>query len=536
MELRTNEKIIIFAILTLIALLVVVVTLESGFAAAGKFILSYFNRYLVLMVITAIFFGFLAARTLQKGIAKSVTILGLSLGFLYFCRSIKLLTETGGVGRFFWYLYYPAWFGMALGFLGVVYFSETSAEETRFPTWWKFLAGISLVLSLVVLTNDYHQLMFVFLPNFEDYNNVYREGILGLQIKFFLLCEFAAGNVWLIYKAVRGSFYRVKILLPGIVLSLVYIYLIFYTFRWFNFHKSEVATVTGIGAMLYLLACIYSRVIPLNVEYEKAFASSQLGMQIFDKAGKLYYESSDAKERKENFILHSLDIKNGKVVWQEDISDLLLLEQSLKKQNIALARTEDILLQEKNIQSEAWDLKLRNSIFNEVERIIEGKRDRLVESLGLVKSNREYGIKLLKLLTGFLKKRCMLFVASKTDGMVDALELRMSMQETTVFAREAGLYTAFNYNYNAQRVNGIGAGLVYDCMEDIIWNGLKAKSDGLLITVDCGEHYVGLKCMVAANESWLKNTYADLLKMLSPNIVQYNETEDAISVSVKMGG
>jgi len=424
---------------------------------------------------------------------------------------------------------------MALGFLGIVYFSETSTDETEFPLWWKFLAGVSAVLSLVVLTNDHHLLMFEFLPNFENYNRIYQEGFFGFPIKLFLLAEFAAGNAWLVYKAMRSSFYRVKIFLPGIVLSIVYFYLICYTFKWFGMNETEVATITGLGAMLYLAACIYSKLIPLNLEYESAFANSQLGMKILNANGDLCYESADAKDNKENYILHSLDIKNGKVIWQEDVSDLILLEKSLKEQNFALARTEKLLLQQENVQGEALDLKLRNSIFDDVERIIESNRELLAESLELVETDREYGIKLLKLLTGFLKKRCMLFVASKADGKVDALELRMSMQESTVFAREAGLYTAFRFNYDDERIDGIGAGTAYDCMEYLIWHGIKSESEGVMFKVTCGADYVQMNCMVAPNEVWFKNGYDYLVNKFGTNIVQYNETEDAISIFIQLG-
>jgi len=101
MELRANAKITICAMVSLIALLFVTVFFEAGFGAIGSFFFNYYVRYLVLMIITAVFFGFLASRTLQKGIAKSVFVLGISLGFLYFCRSIRLITESGDLGRFF---------------------------------------------------------------------------------------------------------------------------------------------------------------------------------------------------------------------------------------------------------------------------------------------------------------------------------------------------------------------------------------------------------------------------------------------------
>lgn len=535
MELRTNEKIIICAMILLIALFSFIVIVEQGFQIFYESYFNYYVRYLMLIIISAVFFGTLAGKTLQKGIAKSISILGFSLGALFFCRTMKLVVENDGLGRFFWYLFYPCWFGIALGFLGIVYFSETATDETNFPKWWKSLAWVSVILSAVVLSNDEHQQVFKFLPGFVNYNRAYYEGFAGYAIKLFLLGEFAFGNIWLLYKAIRSSFYRVKIFLPAVVLSVTYMYLLGYTFRWCGLNETEVATFTGLACIAYLCACIYSKLILLNIDYEKAFEKSQLGMKIINKSGETVYASADAKETKVNYILHSLDIKNGSVIWQEDISDLLVLEQSLKEQNLALARTESILLQEENVQGEALDLKLRNSIFDDVERIIESKRERLAESLALVKTDRERGIQLLKLITGFLKKRCMLFVASKADGLVNTLELRMSMQETTVFAREAGLNTAFRFEYDSERIDGISACLVYDSMECIIWNGLKYGSLGFMINVNCTDEFVNMTCLVDASETWLKDTYKELAHNVKASIFTYNETEDAISISMKMG-
>ena len=536
MELKLNDKLLIGLMLFLASLLLFVNLFSGGVEELLSFLISPFNLYLCLLIISPLFFGKLASYTLHKGFAKSIYILGGSLQFRYLFRLLKALTENLDLGRYFWYLYYPAWFGMALGFLGLVYFMEINMEEDNFPAWWKNLACFSIFLSLMVLTNDYHMLVFVFHPQFIDYNSLYFAGPAGYFIKVFLLSEFLTGNIWFMYKAVRSSFYRAKILLPGTVLFLVYVYLFACTLRIIDMHKSEIVAVTGLGIMAYLTAAVYSKLIPLNLEYERAFANSLLGIQILDASGKICYESADAKEPKENYIQHSLDIKNGRVIWQEDVSDLLVLEKSLREQNMALTRTETILLQEENVQGEALDLKLRNAIFDDVEKIIEDNKGRLEESLLLVKTEGERGVKLLKYLTGFLKKRCMLFVAAKADGLVDALELRMSMQETTVFAREAGLYTALRFNYEDYRIDGLAAGSVYDALEYILWQGLENKSDGVMINVSCAKDLVSMTCMVAADEAWLKEAYIHFINITSPLPFSFAANEDSLSLTVEFEG
>lgn len=109
-------------------------------------------------------------------------------------RSIKFSIENTDAERWLWYFYY---FPMLFIPLLSVFVSRSlgKGEDFRLPRWTKLLYFPTLLLLLLVLTNDLHQQCFPSRPAF------YRIGCIGMRAAISLCW---AGN-----PCVRGSrFFR----------------------------------------------------------------------------------------------------------------------------------------------------------------------------------------------------------------------------------------------------------------------------------------------------------------------------------------
>ena len=154
----------------------------------------------------------------------------------------------------------------------------------------------------------------------------------NLPLEFFM-----ATLMIYIYKAYQ-SHVRKAYLFPILTCALMIAYPVGYAVGWINDHTDYTVTMCLLMT-LFITACVYARLIPVNSGYRKFFARSTLKMQIVNSDGHTVMAASDAFELPKDIktelmhasgplaydrdtVLYSEDIKNGRVIWQEDISKL----------------------------------------------------------------------------------------------------------------------------------------------------------------------------------------------------------------------
>ena len=160
---------------TVLAVIAAVVLRQIGFRVEDP--LDWFCSSLR----SAIYIGLFAAwgvstrsRIIQPQVRSYLTAIAALMVFWVTVRSIRyLLAQDPWVLRHLWYLYYlPMLF---IPFLAVfVAMSLGRPESFRLPKWTKLLYIPTAALLLLVLTNDLHQLVFVFPPDADIWGNDYR--------------------------------------------------------------------------------------------------------------------------------------------------------------------------------------------------------------------------------------------------------------------------------------------------------------------------------------------------------------------------
>ncbi len=332
----------------------------------------------------------LYCRVIQTQVRRALTWIAFLMVFWIFVRTLKyLLIRDPDVMRQLWYLYYlPMLF---IPFLSVlVALSLGEPAHYRLPSWSLFCGIPVLALLLLVLTNDFHQLVFHFPEDaviWTDYSN-YTYGI-GYAAVFasMVLCAFVAIGIMLYkYRGPKEQPLRWTPFVP-VLLSVVYSALYaFGVFQSGTFLGRLFGDLTVVQCLLFaatLECCLQSGLIASNTSYAGLFRVSSVGMQITDRNYNVKYESifatpwpkeilqkTEAGEYRvnESTMLKGRTIRGGHVIWQKDVSELLKVKDALESTREELQDRIALLREQYARDAKRHKLEEQNRLYDLVQR------------------------------------------------------------------------------------------------------------------------------------------------------------------------
>lgn len=260
----------------------------------------------------------------------------------------------------------------------------------RLPNWSLFCGIPVLALFLLVLTNDFHQLVFCFPENvivWTDYSN-YTYGVGYIAVFFcMVLCAFVAIGIML-YKY-RGPKEQQLRWTPFVPVLISVAYSILYAcgvFQSGTFLGRLFGDLTVVQCLLFAatLECsLQSGLIASNTSYAQLFRASSVGMQITDQNYNVKYASSFAtpwpKEalRKteageyranESTLLKGHAIRGGHVIWQKDVSELLKVKDALEHTQEELQDRIALLREQYARDAKRYKMEEQNRLYDLVQR------------------------------------------------------------------------------------------------------------------------------------------------------------------------
>ena len=296
----------------------------------------------------------------DKKTRRYILAIGLLIIFWMLIRIIKSIVQTPLIERMCWYLYY-----LPLIFIPTLYYITSSSLLGKINKTKKFIIYIiSCFLFLLVLTNDFHQLVFIFNKGillYDDYTH---------YIGYYLI------SIWIFYLFSKSlidlAIYRMKIkkdmkgFLPFIVILLGLMYTIFYVLNIPYIRSINMSVVNSTLICIGIELAFYLNLIPNNSKYRLKFLNSNLDMAIISLDGTTKYTTSVLKTIPE-FILDDIknnnvkdnykdkniiyDVKKNKdsyVVLRKDLESIHNLENEIKKQRKELLKQqESIKIEEK---------------------------------------------------------------------------------------------------------------------------------------------------------------------------------------------
>ena len=431
-------------------------------------------------------------------------------------RSIKYSIENTDAERWLWYFYY---FPMLFIPMLSVFVSRSlgKGEDFRLPRWTKILYVPTLLLLLLVLTNDLHQQVFSF-PSGVLSDRAYRyEGGYFFVLGWEALCAgFALLSMVKNCRIPRSRRIRWLPLVP-LALSLAYAYAYVKKVHWVWVLAGDMTVSQCLIFASILECCIQCGLIQSNLGYDELFEATSLPVQITDPAFCSQYVSAAMQEAlpqselrqmqqdtvhlSDDTLLKRHNLRRGWVFWKEDISALNQIRKELELTRDELRDTGDVLAAE-NAQRARW-LKLteENRLYDMMEaqtaRQIAMLRDLLAELQKTEDSGRARHLLGQVIIIGtYIKRRSNLIFVGVQRGAISVQELRLCLNESSenisVYGADCKAIVKGEGQLTVEQ-----ATQVYDLFEAVVETELESLR-ALLISIEVGKWVEVALCVSAA--------------------------------------
>ena len=388
-------------------------------------------------------------RILQVQVRRYMIGVSFLTVFWFIVRSMKYyFVVDPNVDRHLWYWYYFPMLFIPLLCVFVA-MSLGKPEDYRLPKWTTLLYIPTLLFLLLVLSNDFHQLVFSFPVGtvWSDSDNGYEYGYY-LVIGWEILCALSAFAVMLVKcRMAQRRKYLPAFLLPC---SIIYAFIYVSGAKWMRLIGGDITAVQCLMFTGILESCIQCGLIQTNTGYDELFEAGTLGAQIADNDHQIRYASANSPILSEqamsaaeegavsldkNTLLKSHSIEGGRVYWREDITDITALLEKLEENRETLA--ESVHLDQEN-----YRVKLEIHTWREKNRLYDLLQEMTAHQIDLLSSlfsqydaeeNPEKRRSLLAKITviGAYIKRMgnLIFIREKTQT-TDTTELSLCMEES----------------------------------------------------------------------------------------------------------
>ena len=431
-------------------------------------------------------------------------------------RSIKFSIGNTDAERRLWYFYY---FPMLFIPMLSVFVSQSLGKDEAFrlPRWTKLLYIPTLLLLLLVLTNDMHRQVFSFPSGvLSDGEYRYEKGyyfVLGWEA----LC--AAFSLVLMVRSCRIPHSRRIRWLPLVpfALSLAYAYAYVKKVYWVWVLAGDMTVSQCLIFASIFECCIQCGLIQSNLGYDELFEATSLPVQITDHAlctkyasiamqkplpqSELRHMQQDTVQLDDDTLLKRHRLRSGWVFWKEDISALNQIRKELELTRDELRDTGDVLAAE-NAQRARW-LKLteENRLYDMMEaqtaRQIAMLRDLLAELQRNEDSDR--AIRLLGqiiIIGTYIKRRSNLIFVGVQRGAISVQELRLCLNESSenisVYGADCKTIVKGEGQLTVEQATQI-----YDLFEAVVEMGLESLR-ALLTSIKVGKQVEVTLCVSAA--------------------------------------
>ena len=456
-------------------------------------------------------------RIVQTQVRRYLLAISVLMVLWILLRSIKFSIDNMDAGRWLWYFYYLPM--LLIPMLSVfVSLSLGKGEDFQLPRWTKLLYFPTLLLLLLVLTNDLHQQVFSFPSGvLSDRAYRYESGYFFVLAWEALCAGFALLSMVKNCRIPRSRRIRWLPLVP-LALSLAYAYAYVEKVPWVWVLAGDMTVSQCLIFASILECCIQCGLIQSNLGYDELFEATSLPVQITDPAFCSQYVSAAMQEAlpqselrqmqqdtvhlSDDTLLKRHRLRRGWVFWKEDISALNQIRKELELTRDELRDTGDVLTAEKAQHARWLKLTEENRLYDMMEaqttRQIAMLRDLLAELQKTEDSNRARHLLGQVIIIGtYIKRRSNLIFVGEQRGTISVQELRLCLNESSeniiVYGADCKTIVKGEGQLTVEQ-----ATQVYDLFEAVVETELESLR-ALLISIEVGKR-VGVALCVAAAE------------------------------------
>lgn len=523
---------------------------QIGFQVEAPFnwLFSFFRSVIYIMLFAA--WGIsVCRRIIQPQVRRYLTAISALMVFWVTARTLRhLFAETPWALRHLWYLYYLPMLFIPLLALFVA-LSLGKPDNFRLPKWTALLYIPTAALLLLVLTNDLHQLVFRFPEDAVVWMNEYRYGIVYFPVVgWMVLCALTALVIMLVKCRVPNS--RKVLVLPfvPVVLSVIYGALYIFQLPWLRLIAGDVTVVFCLLIAATLESCIQCCLIQSNTHYCELFDASTVGAQITDPEYHVVLSSRAAQEVNIETLrqtqqapvmleggirLSGAPIKNGYVIWTEDVSPLIRVLNDLEEAKENLQDNKDILEEEHAVKEREAHIAEQERLYHIIQRDTAKQillMDEMIEQAENAGSDEErrHILKKMLVIGAYLKRRSNLVFLSDKDSMLEATELELSIGESINNLETFGVTCGFISELTGL-ILSMNVIAMYDFFEEIAERSLDRMSSILV--------HAGIKAgfLVFSLDTDSRSDFSDLASD-AVTAVQDEDGEWKLTLRLDMGG
>lgn len=339
-----------------------------------------------------------------------------------------------------WYLLY-----IPLLFIPTMWFITNNQIYIKNKTYKKVMAiisiSISLLLFLLVLTNNFHQLVFIF-PDYVTGNHVgdYKYNIGYFVIYAFIFVEILTTIVMFYVFSLKKTTIKQKIL-PSIVILLVFVYSILYMatdiFIPYLFDMTLVYTILGTILVYVSLKC---GLVKNSGAYFEFFETCNVPLAIVNEKQYIEYQNAQYEKQKTNgnMLLQKQKLNSGTLLVLDDVEKLKSLQKELKTENEKLEYINKILENKKEVLQKEKQIKQHALLLDKVEKQIKNKKNVFEELLNNLpetittenKKQTKETLNEIKSIVGYLKRKTSLILLSEQKQKITKDELKLLFNES----------------------------------------------------------------------------------------------------------
>lgn len=458
------------------------------------------------LIYIALYIGWgisVSKRIIQVQVRHYLIAVSCLMVFWFVIRSTNyFFTEDAEIERYLWYWYYLPMLFIPLFSLFVAISLDKPVNAKLSKTALLLLYIPTVLCLLLVLTNDFHQLVFSF-PKGEvwtDDNATYVFGyycVLGWET----LCALAAFVIMLI--KCRHS--QRKKYLPFLLMACSVGYALIYVSgaKWMRLIGGDITAAQCLMFTGILECCIQCGLIQTNTGYKALFEAGSIGAQIVDTNYHTRYASSNAPELTaemmcsaerdtamldNNTLLRSSRIGGGYVLWQEDITDITALLKKLEENRKTISESNDVEQENYKTKVKINTVRERNRLYDRLQAQTAHQIELLDQLLTQYEAQSAPEIRRSLLakaavIGAYIKRRGnLMFIGEKSD-VTDTAELSACLDESFANLELMGVECAIDipdknsiYIRDAIRVYDFFEAVTEEAMDGLRFVWLKARS------------------------------------------------------------
>ena len=407
-------------------------------------------------------------------------------------QALRFQFETGyvTVHRFMWYCYY-----IPICYLPFVSLKLSlrcgRSENVKISSLWDLFMLPSMILSILILSNDKHQLAFRFSDPLESGYDLYTNGpvyyITICWIALMLIATIVIVIVRFASKPVRKDSWA------------YYVVLVVSAYFLLTDYFGVAPVVNGIQFLspletfsIFIVcgweACIQTCLLPSNSGYRYFFVNSGLVARIIDNNGKVRLASKGADtdwgEVKENYHILERDVWGGKLSYAEDMSAIKKSNRELKEISDRLHEENSIQEAENSLQADRVHVAVMNKLYDDIAEFSAKKIEEIEGLLTVAEDDTGFKKNLEKacILASYIKRRGNLYLLGEEAKEYDFNDLFLSFKESLDYFSLDGTGTLLTKG-NTEPLEKDTVLAAYDCLEGIL-EEISGKTGNLLVNLD----------------------------------------------------